>query len=172
MKKIILSIICSTLTLISCKTQEYKTSFSTEALQATLFDGNGNESTIQEILNQSKGQTTFIDLWASWCSDCIKGMPKVKKLQSQYGNQIAFTFLSMDRDENKWKEAITKYNLKGNHFWFKGLKNWKENTFTQDINLDWIPRYMIIGKDGSIKLFKVIHADDPKLIEAIDTDLK
>lgn len=171
MEKTILGIVCSILVLISCKTQEDKTTFSNEALQATLFDVDGKEITIQEVLDQTKGQTTFIDLWAAWCGDCIKGMPKVQALQNKYGNKIAYTFLSLDKDETKWKTAIEKYNLKGNHFWFKGLKDWKSNAFTKDIDLDWIPRYMIIGKKGGIKYFRAIHADDAKLIEAIDLDL-
>lgn len=170
MKRIILGIVCSLLALVSCKTQ-YKTAFSNEALQATLFDGQGKEVTIQEVLDQTKGQTTFIDLWAAWCGDCIKGMPKVQALQTKYGDQIGYAFLSLDRNENQWKAAIEKYGLKGNHFWFKGLKDWKKHAFISDIDLDWIPRYMVVGKDGSIKLFRAIHADDPKLIEAIDLDL-
>jgi thiol-disulfide isomerase/thioredoxin len=31
-----------------------------------------------EILKKYEGKTIVIDVWASWCSDCIKGMPKVK----------------------------------------------------------------------------------------------
>lgn len=173
MRKIVLGIVvCTLLIFVSCEKQEDKTEFSTEALQATLFNEEGNEMTVQEVLSQTKGQTTFIDLWAAWCTDCIKGMPKVQALQARYGDQIAYTFLSLDRKEDKWKSAIKKYNLKGNHFWFKGLKNWNNNAFTRDIDLDWIPRYMIVGKDGSIKLFRAIHADDSKLIEAINQDLK
>ncbi len=172
MRNIILSLICSVLMLLSCKTQEDKTHFSTEALQATLFDDKGNEVTIQKVLDQTKGKTTFVDIWAAWCADCIKGMPKIQALQTQYGEQIAYTFLSLDRDENKWKKAIKEYDLKGNHFWFKGLKDWDDNAFNRDIDLDWIPRYMVVGKNGSIKLFRAIKADDPKLLEAIDADLK
>lgn len=172
MRNVILTIICSVFTLISCTNQDDKTAFSAEALQATTFDYNGNEITLQEVLNQTKGKTTFIDFWAAWCGDCITGMPKVQALQEKYGDTIAYTFLSLDRDETKWKSAIEKYQLKGNHFWFKGLKKWGDNAFTHDVDLDWIPRYMVIGKDGSIKLFRAIEADDSKLIEAIDTDLQ
>ncbi len=171
MKHTILMILGSFLILLSCKNQEDKKAFSTEALQATVWDSNGNEVTLQEVLNQTQGKTTFIDLWAAWCGDCIKGMPKVQALQAKYGDQIAYTFLSLDRDESKWKSAIEKYHLQGNHFWFKGLKKWDEHAFTHDIDLDWIPRYMVVGKDGSIKLFRAIEADDPKLMEAIDSDL-
>jgi hypothetical protein len=38
------------------------------------------------------------------------------------------------------------------------------------IDLNWIPRYMVVGKNGTIKLYNAIKADDKKIIEAINAD--
>ncbi len=172
MKRLILIMMWSVLTLVSCKKQEDKYAFTEKALNSTIFNDKDQEMTMQEVLELTKGQTTFVYLWATWCGDCVRGIPKIQALQSKYGSKIAYTFLSLDRKEMQWKVAIEKYNLKGNHFWFKGLKDWDDHKFTSFLDLDWIPRYMVVGKDGSIKLFRAIQSNDPKIIETIDSDLK
>ena len=39
---------------------------------------------------------------------------------------------------------------------------WK-GPFGNFVALDWIPRYMVVDKDGNIKLYKAIEADDTKI---------
>ncbi|MCB0468992.1 MAG: TlpA family protein disulfide reductase, partial [Aequorivita sp.] len=55
--------------------------FSEAALNEKFFSENDVEISFSEILQQYKGKTVFIDIWASWCKDCIVGMPKVQKLR-------------------------------------------------------------------------------------------
>lgn len=172
MKKIFLTLVCATSLVSSCQKLDKK-NFGEKGLKTKLFTIEGNEISIKEVLSSVKGKTTFIDLWASWCVDCRAGMPEVQNLQTKYGNVLNYIFISLDRNEAPWKKTIKAYQLKGSHYWLKNLKNWKKpDSFTQDIDLDWIPRYMVVGKDGSIKYFRAIHANDPKLIQAIENDLK
>ena len=172
MKKIFLTFACATSLLSSCQKIDKK-NFGQDGLQTKVFTIKGNEISIKEVLSSVKGKTTFIDLWASWCGDCGAGLPEVQALQTQYGNALNYIFISLDRNEVSWKKSIKAYQLKGIHYWLKNLKNWKKpHSFTQDIDLDWIPRYIIVGKDGSIKYFRAIHANDPKLIQAIENELK
>ncbi|WP_341215728.1 TlpA disulfide reductase family protein [uncultured Wocania sp.] len=148
--------------IFSCNT-EVPTQFSTEALNDTFITLNGENITFKEILETHKGKTIVIDIWASWCKDCIKGMPKVKTLQSEY-KDVVYMFLSLDKSQEAWKKGIEKYNVDGTHYFMQS--GWK-GAFGKFVNLDWIPRYMVINKAGNIELFKAIKADDIKLIQAI-----
>jgi len=47
-----------------------------------------------------------------------------------------------------------------------------KGVFGSSINLDWIPRYMIVDKEGKIALFKAIEADDEKLIATLKEQVK
>ena len=60
-----------------------KTSFSKEALAQKLTDINGKTTTISRIFEKHKGKILVIDLWASWCRDCITAMPKAKELEEK-----------------------------------------------------------------------------------------
>lgn len=161
MKKIA-SILIIFITLLSCNSQE-PIQFSDKALNDTFLDLEGDSITFKTILNAHKGKTIVIDIWASWCGDCIKGMPKVKALQEQF-QDVAYVFLSLDRGEDAWKRGIKKYNVNGDHYY---LPNAKDCDFADFVNISWIPRYMVINKSGEIVVFDVIEADDNKLIEAI-----
>ena len=87
----ILSVIV--LVFVSCHAQKAEpTKFSEAALndQFISYEG-GEEITLSNILKQYKGKTIVIDVWASWCGDCLKGLPKVKALQATY-SEVEYVF--------------------------------------------------------------------------------
>jgi thiol-disulfide isomerase/thioredoxin len=134
----------------SCNGQK-PTQFSQEALNDTFVTLEGEKISFQNILDKYKGKTILIDVWASWCKDCIKGMPKLKALQTEK-TEIVYLFLSLDRSTDKWKNGIKKYDVKGEHYYMQS--GWK-GAFGKFVDLDWIPRYMVVDTDQNIKLFKV-----------------
>lgn len=158
MKKILLLPILL-LSIISC-TQAQDTAFTQAALDSKMTSLDGKEIAFKDILAKYKGKTVVIDVWASWCPDCIKGMPKVHDLQKEFPN-VSYVFLSYDRVDEKWREGIEKYKVVGDNYHVG--KSMKEGDFARDIKLDWIPRYMVVDKNGKIALFKAIEADDAKL---------
>lgn len=137
--------------------------FSEEALNDTFTALDGKKVTLKSILEQHKGKTIVIDIWASWCGDCIKGMPKVKALQKDYPD-VVYLFFSLDRGEAPWKRGIKKYDVVGEHYY---MQDGKKCPFADFVNISWIPRYMVINKAGEIVVFNVIEADDEKLLEAL-----
>lgn len=161
MKKLIFTYMIGILC-ICCK-KENLTEFPQEALQENMQTVDGKNSTFEEILKKYKGKTIFVDIWASWCGDCLEGIPGVKEIQKN-NPQLKYLFLSLDRNEASWKAGIKKHGLIGEHYYVKtGFKG----PFGKAIGLDWIPRYIIINPDGSIKLFEAIKTNDEALLTAI-----
>lgn len=161
MKKLLLLPIIL-MSIISCTQAQEDTAFTKAALDSKMTTLDGKEIAFKDILKQYKGKTVVIDVWASWCPDCAKGMPKVHDLHKQFP-EAAFLFLSYDRADDAWKKGIEKHNLTKFAHYHVG-KSMKEGDFARDIKLDWIPRYMVVDKTGKIALFKAIEADDAKLI--------
>ncbi len=162
MKKILL---CLTflLSIISCSNAQKK-EFSKESLTKKLVTLDDSEITFKDILKRHNGKVTVIEVWASWCGDCVKAMPKLKDLQANNPN-VDYVFISMDKAVDKWKTEIEKHELKGDHYWTKeGMKG----EFGKSIDLDWIPRYIIIDKKGKIITYRAIETD----FEQINTTLK
>ena len=146
----------------SCS-QAQKTDFSKKALSETFIDSNGEQIKFQDILKNQKGKTTVIEIWASWCGDCVKAMPKLKELQANNPN-VSYVFISMDKTADKWKEGIEKHQIEGSHFMANdGMKG----NFGKAIDLDWIPRYIIIDKTGKIILYRAIETDFAKIDDTL-----
>jgi thiol-disulfide isomerase/thioredoxin len=145
--------------------QKEETSFKKEGLENLMVTTENKPITFTEILKKYEGTTIVIDIWASWCSDCVKGMPKVKELQEK-NPEVTFLFISMDKSYESWLKGIEKYEVRGEHYLTAdGMKG----VFGKSVELDWIPRYMVVDKKGKIALYKVIEADDEKLIKTLES---
>ncbi|MCI2229081.1 TlpA family protein disulfide reductase [Polaribacter sp. MSW13] len=162
MKKIIIVF----LVFLSSCTFETPTQFSEKALNDKVTSLNGTQSTFKEIINQYKGKKVLIDVWASWCADCFKSLPKVKQLQKDFPD-VVYLFLSVDEKSTSWKRAIQRFKIEGEHYNFpKGMKN---GDFVDFINLNWIPRYIVVDENGGIKLFKATKSSDKRIVEALNS---
>jgi len=149
-------ILLSTIATAQIKFEEAALNYKMELLD-------GKKQNFKKILNKYKGKNVLIDVWASWCPDCIKGLPKLKELQNQHPD-LVYLFIDMDKTTDKWKTAIEKYDIKGEHIYAEGGM---KSDFGKAIKLDWIPRYLLVNKKGEIIVFKAITADDENLVRTI-----
>lgn len=157
MKQLVLGIIA--FISFSCS-QAQKTAFSKEALSEKLLAVDGSQVAFKNILKKYKGKTLVIEVWASWCGDCVKAMPKLKELQAN-NPDVSYLFISADKTADKWKAGIEKHELnKGDHYMMNdGMKG----LFGKAIDLDWIPRYIVVDKTGKIVLYRAIETDFEKI---------
>lgn len=149
--------------LFSCKAQEEPTQFSAEALNDVFITLKDKDITFQAILNQHKGKTIVIDVWASWCGDCLKSLPKVKSLQTQFP-EAEYVFLSLDKKIPSWKRGIKRHQIKGQHYYMQS--DWK-GAFGSFLDLDWIPRYLVVDKNQNITVFNAISPEDNRIKTAL-----
>jgi thiol-disulfide isomerase/thioredoxin len=156
MKKIFALLV--TFAIVSCSNAQ-KPKFSKEALSETLLAIDGGQVAFKDVLKKYKGKTLLIEVWASWCGDCVKAMPKLKELQTN-NPDVAYLFISMDKTADKWKDGIAKHDIKGDHFM---ANDQMKGVFGKAIDLDWIPRYIIIDKTGKIVQYRAIETDFEKI---------
>ena len=161
MKKTALILITAIATFACSNAQ--KKEFSKESLSEKLITTDNSEISFEGILKKHVGKVTVIEVWASWCSDCVKAMPKVKEMQANNPN-VDYVFISMDKAFDKWQAGIEKHELKGDHYWATdGMKG----SFGKSIDVDWIPRYIIIDKKGKIVIYRAIETDFDKINETL-----
>ncbi|NVK53291.1 MAG: TlpA family protein disulfide reductase [Flavobacteriaceae bacterium] len=146
--------------LASCTTPK---SFSEKALNDTFITLDGKSIQFKEIIEVNKGKKILVNVWASWCKDCIVSFSGLKQLQIQYPG-VVYVFISSDRSVFRWKKALEKYNLKGNHYYMsKGM----DSDFGDFLNSNWIPRYLVINENGFLDLFKAKRITDSSIVEAL-----
>jgi len=147
----------------SCVSEKPK-QFSKEVNLEMLIGLDNSKITLGEIIYNHKGKKILIDVWASWCKDCIIGFPKVKKIQKEFPD-VVYLFLSADISNSSWKRAVKKYNLVGEHYNLP--KGMNDGDFVDFIKLGWIPRYMVIDEKGDITLFKATKVSDKNIRKAL-----
>lgn len=125
-------------------------------LQGVAF--NDEQITFGKILDRYKGKKVVIDVWASWCRDCLTGYPKLHDLMKRTaGKDLVYLFLSIDESDQKWKNTIAKFSMLGEHYRFP--VGWK-NSLSSYIALDWVPRYMVVNENGRIIEPKKITSEE------------
>lgn len=149
-----------TLILIQKKSNQ---KFSQYALKVKIESSSGKTYTLKELLDSHFGKLVYLDFWATWCAPCLLEMPDSKKLTEEFKSEnIAFIYLSIDENKEKWKKKITSLSVGSNahHFRFADGLN-----FIKEVGIPSVPRYILIGADGQIISF---NAPRPRSTEIRD----
>ena len=108
-------------------------------------------------LSDLNGKYVYIDIWATWCSPCLKQVPYLKKLEELYNDKnIVFVSISVDKEEFKdaWKQMIADKQLGGIQLF---ADNSFDSKFMEAYNVNSIPRFILIDPQG-----KIIDAEAPQ----------
>ncbi len=159
MKKLFILILATSL-FMSC---EKPTSFTAESKTEKLVTLSGQNVTFQDVLEKHKGKKIVLDVWASWCKDCIVRLPNLRQLQRDFP-EVSFVFLSHDRTPQSWKRGIQRFGIIGDHYL---MPEKMDGPLADFLNLWWIPRYVVIDEQGQIDLFKATKITDDNILEAL-----
>ena len=113
----------------------------------TQKDVNGNDFTMSKFIGDAK--VIILDFWASWCPDCRKENPGLVAVYNKFKNKgLDIVSVSLDTNEEAWKNAIEKDNLSWkNHV--SDLKGWN-NAIASEYTIAFIPQNLILDQTGRI----------------------
>ncbi|MFT6205926.1 MAG: thiol-disulfide isomerase/thioredoxin [Spirosomataceae bacterium] len=108
----------------------------------------------------------FIDFWATWCGPCIAENPYIDKLKKEYAGKVRFIKISVDDLENGWRLFLGKdpKNTEDSYLLSKNNRTETMNYY----NLNAIPKFMIINRNGQVLDFTPPRPSDPKIREVLD----
>ena len=108
----------------------------------TLLNEEGEEFNFET----AQDKVVFVNLWATWCPPCIAELPSMEKLYKDYGDRVAFLFVS-----NEQQAKVTKF-LDGRDMTIPHFKPVTNNP--ELLSSNSIPATYILGKDGRIHVSK------------------
>jgi len=107
-------------------------------------DKDGNPQKLSNLL----GEVTLLEFWASWCSPCRKENPNLVKTYEKFKSKgFKIVAISLDKEKNKWSEAIKKDGLEWPNFC--DFKVWESNP-SLIYGVYEIPDNFLIDKRGEI----------------------
>jgi thiol-disulfide isomerase/thioredoxin len=94
------------------------------------------------------GKVVLIDFWATWCGPCREAMPHIREIARKFqGQPLVVLSVSLDSNEGKWKEFISKNGMTWLHY--------RDGAFTGSIanlfGVKAIPHTFTIDADGVLQ---------------------
>jgi peroxiredoxin len=141
-------------TLIAFRSKFLKFKKGSSAMEFQLKDENGKLVSLSDF----KGKAVYLDFWGVSCGPCINDIRNyVPKLHEKYHNKdIVFVNICVDADEAAWKKAMANLKLDGVNLIAEG---WTSHPVCGAYNINSIPHYVLIDKDGK---FKNYNASGPR----------
>lgn len=105
-------------------------------------------------IDDFRGRCVVLDFFATWCSDCRKDLPEMKKLYMQYDMEgVEFLGVSFDTDFSVLQNFMDKEKLP----WrvISDLKKMKESKMAKDYHIKWIPTMYLLDTEGRVLLATV-----------------
>ena len=123
------------------------------------MDKEGKKTSISDL----KGKYVFVDVWASWCRPCINKFPAFDSLKVALKDKnIVCLQISIDAQERRWRNGMG-FNGRIEDQWFiNGDPN-----FMKDLDVAYIPRYIIIDRKGKLINPKVDWKDNPQMLSEL-----
>lgn len=112
----------------------------------TLKDMDGKSVTLKDFA----GKVVYMDFWSSGCGPCRYEMKNGSpKLHARFkdNKEVVFLYISIDDSTLLWKNAIAADKIEGIHLLSPGGF---QSPVGLAFNINSIPRYIILGKDGKI----------------------
>lgn len=116
-------------------------------------------------LSDYRGSLVYVDVWASWCGPCLREIPYMEKLQEELkGKKITFLVVSVDENQDAWKNTIKARNIGGTHLVSNGSP---DSDVSSLYRINGIPHYIIIDKDG-----KIVNSNARRPSQGVREDLE
>lgn len=99
-------------------------------------------------LQDYRGKWIFLDIWASWCGPCQEELPHIQQAYTDHqSDQFVVIGISIDANEQAWREAINHFGLKYILLHSKGAF---ASPVTKAFGVRGIPSTWVIDPDGKI----------------------
>ena len=106
------------------------------------------------------GKVVLIDFWATWCGPCRAALPTVKKMAKKFqGEPLVILSISLDNDEQKWKDFVAKNEMTWPQYYDGGFPGSIATLF----GVKAIPHTFTIDADGVLQDEQIGDASEGKL---------
>ncbi|HKD44662.1 MAG TPA: redoxin domain-containing protein [Candidatus Angelobacter sp.] len=98
-------------------------------------------------LDALKGKVVLLDFWATWCGPCREALPHMRAIAKNFqGQPLVVLSVSLDRDEQTWKDFIVKNEMTWLHY-----RDGDTGQVAKMFSVEAIPHTFTIDADGVLQ---------------------
>jgi thiol-disulfide isomerase/thioredoxin len=99
-------------------------------------------------MDDLKGKVVLMDFWATWCGPCREALPHMQRIAKKFdGEPLVVLSVSLDQDEQKWKDFIAKNGMTWPQYFDGGFDGPVSKMFA----VNAIPHTFTIDADGVLQ---------------------
>lgn len=99
-------------------------------------------------MDEMQGKVVLMDFWATWCGPCREALPHMREIAKKFqGQPLVVLSVSLDEDEQKWKDFIAKNEMVWPQYRDGGFKGPVSKLF----GVEAIPHTFTIDADGVLQ---------------------
>jgi len=94
------------------------------------------------------GKVVLLDFWATWCAPCREALPHMREIAKKFqGQPLVVLSVSLDKDEQKWKDFIVKNEMT----WPQCRDDGFTGPIAKSFGVEAIPHTFTIDADGVLQ---------------------
>lgn len=117
----------------------------------SVYNKSNDKTDLKSIIQKEETEYYLFDFWASWCAPCIKDSELIHEMSLPKNLKVVNISLDKTKDREKWKNKAIELGIEDSYLFVEDSYN---KDFFSLINLNQIPRYILINKD-----FKILDID-------------
>jgi peroxiredoxin len=99
-------------------------------------------------MDELQGKVVLLDFWATWCEPCREALPHIRDVAKKFqGQPLVILSVSLDDNEQKWKEFIGKNEMTWPQYFDGGFRGEVATMF----GVTAIPHTFTIDADGVLQ---------------------
>lgn len=115
-------------------------------------------------LSDYSGKPVFLNFWATWCGPCVREMPDIEKVKTEYGDELVVIAIN----GGELKEDVEAFISKKGFTFYIGVN--ERGDILEKYDSMYIPLSVFIDKDGIIRERKVgalSYEDMKNIVESL-----
>ena len=132
-----------------------------DAPRFTLKTHEGNDISLDDITD---AKYIVVDFWASWCSPCLSGIPRLKEYYAKYGGRMEIIGVAASDTQAGWLAALGKYEMP----WPNVIDT--NNTAASAYGVESLPTKVIL--DHNHRVVKVFVGEGGDFYKTLDELMK
>ncbi len=138
-----------------------------EEEEILLENRNGIVQPFSDVLAAHAGKVVYVDWWAGWCGPCHQAMPDLKALADTLAGQEAVVlYISIDEENELWAASADSLLPGAEALSYRVLNKFMSKQY-EAFNIQYIPRYFLIDKQGRVVEEYAPAPDEERLLDMI-----